>query len=63
MLFKTEYEEGITLLNENVCPNMSDTDNCVTKTTEWWPYLSQIIYSDQAPKFVCEELNPDCNFE
>ena len=61
--FKTEYEFGISHFNENVCPQMSDSDNCVTKNTEWWPYLSQIIYSDQAPKYVCEALDPDCTFK
>ena len=61
--FKTEYEFGISHFNENVCPQMSDSDNCVTKNTEWWPYLSQIIYSDQAPKYVCQALDPDCTFE
>ena len=61
--FKTEYEFGISHFNENVCPYMSDSDNCVTKNTEWWPYLSQIIYSDQAPKYVCQALDPDCTFE
>ena len=61
--FKTEYEFGISHFNENVCPHMSDSDNCVTKNTEWWPYLSQIIYSDQAPKYVCEALDPDCTFK
>jgi len=61
--FKTEYEFGISHFNENVCPHMSDSDNCVTKNTEWWPYLSQIIYSDQAPKYVCQALDPDCTFE
>ena len=60
---KTEVDFGISHFVENLCPYMTDRDNCISKTTEWWPYLSQIIYSDQAPKYVCEDLDPNCTFK
>ena len=62
-LFKTDYEIGILYFNKHVCPKLPNPVDCVTKTTEWWPYLSQIIYSDQAPKYVCKALDPNCTSE
>ena len=58
--YKSEYELGIVNINKDKCDKMSDSEDCNIKITEWWPYLSQIIYSDNAPKFVCKVLDPNC---
>ena len=55
--------EDFELVQFLVCQEMTDSDNCTKKATEWGPYLAQIIYSDQASKYVCEILDPICNFE
>ena len=59
-VYKKEYEFGIKDFLKRVCPKMSDLEECVIKTTKWWPFLSQIIYSDNAPKYVCQDLDPNC---
>ena len=46
--------------NKDTCAKMSDSEDCKIKMTEWWPYLSQIIYSDNAPKHICKVLDPNC---
>ena len=46
--------------NKDTCAKMSDSEDCKIKMTEWWPYLSQIIYSDNAPKYICKVLDPNC---
>ena len=46
--------------NKDTCSKMSDSEDCKIKMTEWWPYLSQIIYSDNAPKYICKVLDPNC---
>ena len=60
IVYKNEYEISILDFNKHICPKMSDLKDCVNKTTEWWPFLSQIIYSDNAPKYICKVLDPNC---
>lgn len=58
--YKSEYELEIVNFNKDTCAKMSDSEDCKIKMSEWWPYLSRIIYSNNAPKYVCKVLDPNC---
>ena len=51
------YRSKAVNFKKDICTKMSDSEDCKIKMTEWWPYLSQIIYSVNAPKYV---LDPNC---
>ena len=61
VMLKTESVPGsIGYFIETICPEMSDPLDCEIKVGEWWSYLSQIAFNDQASKYFCYFMDPDC---
>merc|ERR1711879_730823 len=57
-------EKTIKLLDELVCPNapLDMIEGCKTGVKTWWPIISQIIFNDEAAKYVCAGLSEGaCN--
>ena len=57
------YRSKAVNFKKDICTKMSDSEDCKIKMTKWWPYLSQIIYSDIAPKYICKVMDPNCKFK
>merc|ERR1712020_770466 len=57
-------EKTIELLDEYVCPNvpLEQIAGCKTGIKTWWPMIAQIIFNDEAAKYVCAGLSEGaCN--
>ena len=41
-------------------PSVEDLAGCLAGVATWWPFLSQIIYSEQTVPYICQGLNNEC---
>ena len=53
-------QNSIGFLNENVCVAAPDPEGCKKGVETWWPKIQPLIFNDEASKYVCRELNNDC---
>lgn len=50
-------DKVIQLLQDKVCFEADDSEGCKEGVATWWPTLANIIYSEEAAKYVCNGLS------